>query len=49
MYSSKAALEVVVEEDLSSNAFEMGKIFRNELNDRLSDSNIVKLVREEVC
>ena len=42
---ARAALEVVVEEDLSSNAFEMGKIFRNELNDRLSDSNIVKLVR----
>ena len=42
---ARAALEVVVEEDLSSIAFEMGKIFRNELNDRLSDSNIVKLVR----
>ena len=42
---ARAALEVVVEEDLSSNAFEMGKIFRNELSDRLSDSNIVKLVR----
>ncbi len=42
---ARAALEVVVEEDLSSNAFEMGKIFRKELNDRLSDSNIVKLVR----
>ena len=42
---ARAALEVVVEEDLSSNAFEMGKIFRNELNDRLSDSNIVRLVR----
>ena len=42
---ARAALEVIVEEDLSSNAFEMGKIFRNELNDRLSDSNIVKLVR----
>ena len=42
---ARAALEVVVEEDLSSNAFELGKIFRNELNDRLSDSNIVKLVR----
>ena len=42
---ARAALEVVVEEDLSLNAFEMGKIFRNELNDRLSDSNIVKLVR----
>ena len=42
---ARAALEVVVDEDLSSNAFEMGKIFRNELNDRLSDSNIVKLVR----
>ena len=42
---ARAALEVIVEEDLSSNAFELGKIFRNELNDRLSDSNIVKLVR----
>ena len=42
---ARAALEVVVEEDLSSNAFELGKIFRNELNDRLSGSNIVKLVR----
>ena len=42
---ARAALEVVVEENLSSNAFEMGKIFWNELYDRLSDSNIVKLVR----
>lgn len=42
---ARAALEVVDEENLSSNAFEMGKIFRNELYDRLSDSNIVKLVR----
>ena len=42
---ARAALEVVVEENLASNAFEMGKIFRKELNDKLADSNIVKLVR----
>ena len=42
---ARAALEVVVEENLASNAFEMGRIFRKELKDKLADSNIVKLVR----
>ena len=42
---ARAALEVVVEENLASNAFEMGRIFRKELKDKLANSNIVKLVR----
>ena len=42
---ARSALEVVVDEDLANNAFVLGNIFRKELNDRLSNSNIVKLIR----
>ena len=42
---AKAALEVVIDEDLSHNAFVLGDLFRQELNDRLSSSKIVKLIR----
>ena len=42
---AKAALEVVVDEELAKNALELGKIFRRELSKKLADSNIVKLVR----
>ena len=42
---AKAALEVVVDEELAKNALELGNIFRRELSKKLADSNIVKLVR----
>ena len=42
---ARAALEVVVDENLAKNALELGNIFRNELSEKLADSNIVKLVR----
>jgi ornithine--oxo-acid transaminase len=42
---AKAALEVVIDEDLSHNAFVLGDLFRQELKDRLSLSKIVKLIR----
>jgi ornithine--oxo-acid transaminase len=42
---AKAALEVVIDEGLSDNAFVLGDLFRQELNDRLSSSKIVKLIR----
>ena len=42
---ARAALEVVVNEELAKNALELGNIFRKELNEKLADSNIVKLVR----
>ena len=42
---ARSALEVVVDEDLANNAFVLGNIFRKELNNRLSNSNIVKLIR----
>jgi len=42
---ARSALEVVIDEDLSNNAFVLGNIFRKELNDRLMHSNIVKLIR----
>ena len=42
---AKAALEVVVDEELAKNAQELGNIFRRELREKLADSNIVKLVR----
>ena len=40
-----AALEVVRDENLAENAFELGNLFRNELNKYIASSNIVKLVR----
>ena len=42
---AKAALEVVIDEDLSDNAFVLGDLFRQELKDRLSSSKIVQLIR----
>ena len=42
---ARAALEVVVDEELAKNALELGNIFRKELGEKLADSNIVKLVR----
>ena len=42
---AKAALEVVIEEDLAENAYILGEYFREELNKFIKDSPIVKLVR----
>ncbi|SEK22665.1 ornithine--oxo-acid transaminase [Aquimarina amphilecti] len=40
-----AALEVVRDEKLAENAFELGELFRSELNEYIKTSNIVNLVR----
>ena len=40
-----AALEVVRDEDLAENAYQLGEVFRNELNAYIETSSIVKLVR----
>jgi len=40
-----AALEVVRDEDLAENAFQLGELFRSELNKYIETSNIVKMVR----
>ena len=42
---AQAALEVVVDENLSENAFVLGNLFRDELNDRLSSCKLVTLIR----
>jgi len=42
---AKAALEVIIEEDLAKNAYNLGEYFRVELNKFIKDSPIVKLVR----
>ena len=42
---AQAALEVVVDENLSENAFVLGNLFRDELNDRLSLCKLVTLIR----
>jgi ornithine--oxo-acid transaminase len=42
---AKAALEVIIEEDLAENAYNLGEYFREELNKFIKDSPIVKLVR----
>ena len=42
---AKAALEVIIEEDLAENAYNLGEYFREELNKFIKDSLIVKLVR----
>ena len=42
---AKAALEVIIEEDLAENAYNLGEYFREELNNFIKDSPIVKLVR----
>ena len=40
-----AALKVVIDEDLTQNAFDLGNLFRDKLNLYIKDSSIVKLVR----
>jgi ornithine--oxo-acid transaminase len=40
-----AALEVVRDEKLAENAFQLGELFRSELNKYIKTSNIVRLVR----
>lgn len=40
-----AALEVVKEEDLAENAYQLGELFRSEMNRYIETSSIVKLVR----
>ena len=42
---AKAALEVIVEEKLSENAYELGVYFREKLNDFIKTSTLVNLVR----
>ncbi|WP_425075621.1 ornithine--oxo-acid transaminase [Psychroserpens sp. S379A] len=40
-----AALEVVRDEDLAENAFQLGELFRSEMNKYIENSSIVNLVR----
>jgi ornithine--oxo-acid transaminase len=40
-----AALEVVKDEDLAENAYQLGELFRSEMNRYIETSSIVKLVR----
>ena len=42
---AKAALEVIIEEDLAENAYNLGEYFRSEFNKFIKDSPIVKLIR----
>jgi len=42
---AQAALEVIIEEDLAENAYNLGEYFREEINKFIKDSPIVKLVR----
>ena len=42
---AKKSLEVIINEKLAENAFELGEIFRKNLNDYISKSSIVKLIR----
>jgi ornithine--oxo-acid transaminase len=42
---AKAALEVVIEEDLAGNAFKLGNYFRQKMNEFISESNLITLVR----
>ncbi len=42
---AKAALEVVIEENLAENAFKLGNHFRLRMNEFISESNLVSLVR----
>ncbi|MEC7527554.1 MAG: ornithine--oxo-acid transaminase [Bacteroidota bacterium] len=42
---AKAALEVVIEEDLANNAEKLGAYFRNKMNEYISKSDLVTLVR----
>jgi ornithine--oxo-acid transaminase len=40
-----AALEVVKEEKLAENAYNLGELFRNEMNKIIANTNLIKLVR----
>ena len=40
-----AALEVIQDEELAENAFQLGELFRSEMNKYIANSKIVKLVR----
>ncbi|WP_435578678.1 ornithine--oxo-acid transaminase [Gilvibacter sp.] len=40
-----AALDVIQEEELAENAFQLGELFRSELNKYIETSSVVKLVR----
>ena len=42
---AKKSLEVIIDEKLAKNAFELGKLFRSSLNDYISKSSTVKLIR----
>jgi ornithine--oxo-acid transaminase len=42
---AQAALEVVIDENLAENAYNLGEYFREELNKFIKDSPIIKLVR----
>ena len=42
---AKAALEVVINENLAQNAYELGEYFRLKLNDFIKESELIKLVR----
>ena len=42
---AQAALEVIIEENLAENAYNLGEYFREELNKFIKDSPLVKLVR----
>ena len=42
---AKAALEVVIEEELAENAFQLGEYFRSEMNKLVEETSMVKLVR----
>ena len=42
---AKKSLEVIIDEKLAENAFELGELFRSSLNDYISKSSTVKLIR----
>ncbi|MHC5354119.1 ornithine--oxo-acid transaminase [Myroides sp. LJL115] len=42
---AQAALEVVIKEDLAQNAYDLGELFRNELNEYIQNSTICSKVR----
>jgi ornithine--oxo-acid transaminase len=42
---AQAALEVIIEENLAENAYNLGEYFREEINKFIKDSPLVKLVR----
>ena len=42
---AKAALEVIVDEKLADNAYNLGEYFRNQMQKSISESNMISLVR----